>query len=77
MTGWRLGWTVLPPLTAWDFRQRLLEEAHAALTPGRDFGTGTADTHARLSYAASRVALRDGLQRIAAFTARLGKSALT
>jgi aspartate/methionine/tyrosine aminotransferase len=63
-------------LTSWDFCQRVLDQAHVALTPGRDFGAGTADTHVRLSYAASRDALRDGLHRIAEFTAQLGKSAL-
>jgi len=56
-------------LTAWDFCQRVLAEAHVALTPGRDFSDGTADTHVRLSYAASREALHDGLERIAAFLA--------
>jgi aspartate/methionine/tyrosine aminotransferase len=61
---------------SWEFCQRVLAEAHVALTPGRDFGAGTADTHVRLSYAASREDLRDGLERIAAFTARLGNSAL-
>ena len=41
-------------LDAWTFCERALEEAHVALTPGRDFGPATADTHVRLSYAASR-----------------------
>ena len=44
-------------LDAWTFCERALEEAHVALTPGRDFGPATADTHVRLSYAASREAL--------------------
>ena len=43
-------------LDAWTFCERALEEAHVALTPGRDFGPATADTHVRLSYAASREA---------------------
>lgn len=63
-------------LTSWEFCQRVLAEAHVALTPGRDFSDGTADTHVRLSYAASRDDLREGLERIAAFTARLDSSAL-
>jgi aspartate/methionine/tyrosine aminotransferase len=54
-------------LTSWDFCQRVLDQAHVALTPGRDFGAGTADTHVRLSYAASREDLREGLDRIGAF----------
>ena len=45
-------------LDAWKFCERALKEAHVALTPGRDFGEATADTHVRLSYAASREALR-------------------
>lgn len=48
-------------LDAWTFCERALEEAHVALTPGRDFGPATADTHVRLSYAASREALTEGL----------------
>jgi aspartate/methionine/tyrosine aminotransferase len=69
-------------LTAWNFCQRLLSEAHVALTPGRDFSVGTglsnstADTHVRFSYAASREALHEGLDRLGAFTARLGNSAM-
>lgn len=63
-------------LTAWDFCDRVLKEAHVALTPGRDFSTSTADTHVRLSYAASREDLHDGLDRIAAFTARMDGSTL-
>ena len=38
---------------------------------GRDFGEATADTHVRLSYAASREALREGLRRIGDFVAEL------
>jgi aspartate/methionine/tyrosine aminotransferase len=63
-------------LTSWDFCQRVLDEAHVALTPGRDFGAGTADTHVRLSYAASREDLHDGLNRIGAFVAQLVSTAL-
>ncbi len=51
-------------LDAWTFCERALKEAHIALTPGRDFGEATADTHVRLSYAASREALREGLKRL-------------
>ena len=42
-----------------------------ALTPGRDFGEATADTHVRLSYAASREALREGLRRLGDFVDKL------
>ena len=58
-------------LDAWTFCERALEEAHVALTPGRDFGPVTADTHVRLSYAASREALTEGLSRLGKFVASL------
>lgn len=58
-------------LDAWTFCERALEEAHVALTPGRDFGPATADTHVRLSYAASRKALTEGLSRLGKFVASL------
>ncbi|MFI1721029.1 pyridoxal phosphate-dependent aminotransferase [Streptomyces sp. NPDC020489] len=58
-------------LTSWEFCARALREAHVALTPGRDFGVGTADTHVRLSYAASGDTLREGLARLGTFVAGL------
>lgn len=58
-------------LDAWTFCERALEEVHVALTPGRDFGPATADTHVRLSYAASREALTEGLSRLGKFVASL------
>ena len=58
-------------LDAWTFCERALQEAHVALTPGRDFGAATADTHVRLSYAASREALSEGLRRLGRFVASL------
>ena len=58
-------------LDAWSFCARLLESAHVALTPGRDFATATADTHVRLSYAASRLELEEGLRRMGEFLASL------
>lgn len=59
-------------LDSWTFCERVLESAHVALTPGRDFATATADTHVRLSYAASREELAEGLRRIGVFLAGLG-----
>ena len=64
-------------LDAWTFCERALEEAHVALTPGRDFGPATADTHVRLSYAASREALTEGLSRLGKFVASLRDSPIT
>jgi aspartate/methionine/tyrosine aminotransferase len=54
-------------LSSWEFCEQALHRAHVALTPGRDFGGTTADTHVRLSYAASREELREGLTRLATF----------
>lgn len=64
-------------MDSWEFCQRALNEAHVALTPGRDFGDGTAGTHVRLSYAASRDALREGLDRIGAFVTAARPAAST
>ena len=54
-------------LDAQTFCHRALEEAHVALTPGQDFSTTTARTHVRLSYAASRDELHEGMKRLEAF----------
>jgi aspartate/methionine/tyrosine aminotransferase len=58
-------------LGSWEFCERALEEAFVALTPGRDFGVATAGTHVRMSYAASRENLKEGLSRLATFVASL------
>jgi aspartate/methionine/tyrosine aminotransferase len=58
-------------LTSWQFCERALQEAHVALTPGRDFGVHTADSHVRLSYAASADELREGIARLGKFLATL------
>ncbi|MCQ9180796.1 pyridoxal phosphate-dependent aminotransferase [Streptomyces sp. IBSBF 2953] len=58
-------------LTSWQFCERALQEAHVALTPGRDFGVHSAQTHVRLSYAASADELREGLTRLGEFVAAL------
>jgi aspartate/methionine/tyrosine aminotransferase len=58
-------------LTSWQFCERALREAHVALTPGRDFGIHTAETHVRLSYAAPADDLREGLTRLGKFVATL------
>ena len=54
-------------LGSWDFCERALHEAHVALTPGKDFGAHAADAHVRLSYAASREELTEGIDRLGAF----------
>ena len=58
-------------LHSWEFCERALREVHVALTPGKDFGTHTADTHVRLSYAASPDRLREGLRRLENFVRSL------
>ncbi|WP_125130029.1 aminotransferase class I/II-fold pyridoxal phosphate-dependent enzyme [Microbacterium sp. 10M-3C3] len=62
-------------LDSWTFCERALDSAHVSLTPGRDFGVATADTHVRLSYAASREELREGLDRLGDFLAALAPPA--
>ncbi len=59
-------------LDAMTFCERALQEAHVALTPGHDFGVCGATTHVRLSYAASRADLQEGLARLAGFLRTLG-----
>ena len=58
-------------LDSMQFCQRALQEAHVALTPGHDFGPSSGGAHVRLSYAASRDDLQEGLARLAAFVAGL------
>jgi len=58
-------------IDSWEFCQRALDEAHLGLTPGRDFGVSTAATHVRLSYAASRADLTEGLSRLQDFVTHL------
>ena len=59
-------------LDSTTFCTRALEEAHVALTPGVDFGPAMADTHVRLSYAASRAELAEGMRRLEGFVRPLG-----
>ncbi|MEU9167565.1 pyridoxal phosphate-dependent aminotransferase [Streptomyces sp. NPDC048420] len=61
-------------LTSWEFCGRALKEAQVALTPGRDFGVGTAETHVRLSYAASAEELSEGIARLGKFVATLSQA---
>jgi aspartate/methionine/tyrosine aminotransferase len=58
-------------LNSWQFCERALQEAHVALTPGKDFGVHTADAHVRLSYAASTDDLREGFTRLGQLMATL------
>ena len=46
---------------------RLLEEAHVAVTPGKDFGLNEPQRHLRFAYTASVERLAEGVNRIQAF----------
>ncbi|THC43986.1 pyridoxal phosphate-dependent aminotransferase [Massilia sp. Mn16-1_5] len=58
-------------LTSWQFCERVLEEVHVALTPGKDFGHCGADRYVRLSYAASEESLSEAIRRLGVFMTRL------
>ena len=58
-------------LDAWEFCERALSEVRI-LTPGRDFRVVTANTHVRLSYAASREDVHEGMTRLGEFVTSLG-----
>lgn len=58
-------------LDAMTFCERVLQEAHVALTPGYDFGHARAGQHVRLSYAAAEADLAEALQRLGAVLPRL------
>jgi aspartate/methionine/tyrosine aminotransferase len=51
-------------LDAMQFCERALHEAHVALTPGVDFGHCSGAQHVRLSCAASKEDLAEGLARL-------------
>lgn len=58
-------------LTSWQFCERVLQEVHVALTPGKDFGHCGADTYVRLSYSASSTHLEEAIRRLGEFMGRL------
>lgn len=58
-------------LDAAQFCSRALQEAHIALTPGKDFGPATAASHVRFSYSVSQAQLREALNRLGSFVAGL------
>lgn len=62
-------------MTSWQFCERVLQEQHVALTPGKDFGHCGADRYVRLSYAASADKLREAIRRLGLFMDRLGSEA--
>ena len=58
-------------LSAMNFCERVLQEAHVALTPGNDFGEHQGDHYVRLSFASGEAELEQGLNRLALFMERL------
>jgi aspartate/methionine/tyrosine aminotransferase len=50
--------------SSWDFCEAMLERAHVAMTPGRDFGRTDSERHLRLSYASSTAQLELALERL-------------
>lgn len=63
--------------SSWDFCRQMMQRAHIALTPGRDFGPAWAERYARLSFASSVPHLQAALERlrrelVAATTATAG-----
>ncbi len=49
---------------SWNFAQALMQEAHVAVTPGRDFGTGSARDFLRFSTASSMAQLETAVMRM-------------
>ncbi|MGB3698045.1 MAG: aminotransferase class I/II-fold pyridoxal phosphate-dependent enzyme [Gordonia sp. (in: high G+C Gram-positive bacteria)] len=58
-------------LTSTEFCETALEQAHVALTPGKDFGDAGAERFVRLSYAASETDLALAIDRLGALLNRL------
>ena len=54
-------------LTAMNFCERVLQEAHVALTPGNDFGDFQGEQYVRLSFASNEAELAEGLERLGGF----------
>lgn len=49
---------------SWDFAFELMDSAHVALTPGRDFGRADPQRWLRLSFASSQARLDEALHRL-------------
>jgi len=60
-------------LSSWEFCEAALNEAHVALTPGKDFGNCGAETYVRLSYAASMSDLHEAIERLGRWLRRSGR----
>jgi len=51
--------------SSWDFCMQMMERAHVAMTPGRDFGPAAAERYLRLSFANSMAQLETAIARLA------------
>jgi aspartate/methionine/tyrosine aminotransferase len=56
--------------SSWEFCFQLMERAHVAMTPGRDFGPAQAGRFVRLSFANSMAQLQTAVERLARALAR-------
>jgi aspartate/methionine/tyrosine aminotransferase len=50
--------------SSWDFCFDMMQRAHLAITPGRDFGHAQAERFVRLSYASSLEHLHEAVERL-------------
>ena len=50
---------------SWDFAYALMQRAHLAITPGRDFGTAETARYVRFSTANSMAQLQESVARLA------------
>jgi aspartate/methionine/tyrosine aminotransferase len=57
-------------LSSAEFCERALQDANVALTPEKDFGYCGAESHIRLSYAASTARLEEAIERLGQFMER-------
>ena len=54
-------------LTAQEFADRLLDEAHVAVVPGDNFGSQQGSCYVRMAYAISMDKIKEGCERIERF----------
>jgi len=52
--------------SSWDFCFDMMDRAHVAMTPGRDFGKADSERFVRLSYASSLAHLHTAMERLRA-----------
>ncbi len=50
--------------SSWDFSFDIMQRAHVAITPGRDFGRAATERFVRLSYASSMAQLHEAVERL-------------